>query len=362
MAKTDKAIPARTRAAADEARAVVAVLAFDGCSAWITAGLIELFAIANVAISMLAQQGKASKIRRFDFHSIGAARRPIQGSHGVRFEVQPLRRRYDAVVVPPIWCVSREDLEQRALKLQSLSPLLRQLARRSNIMASACSGAVLLANAGLLANRRATTCWWLVDWFRQRFPDTELLPDRLVMTDGDRWTAAAGSAYIHLGLELVRELAGERASAMTARLMLVERRRGSQSPFVIADAIPRAGGDADIERALRYLDENAGTQITIAQACRALRLSERTLTRRFRQIVGTPPLAYLQSRRVARAKQLLEDTPATLEDIVGQCGYEDISSFRKLFTRHVGMTPREYRSRFAIVDPPNSRATPKENA
>jgi transcriptional regulator GlxA family with amidase domain len=233
--------------------------------------------------------------------------------------------------------------------VQRLKPeyeLLLQLSRRAKIMASACSGGVLLANAGLLSGRRATICWWLVDWFRQQFPDINLVPDRLVVRDRDRWTAAAGSAYMHLGLELVREFAGPQVASATARLMLVERRRGSQSPFIAPPAPAQSDADADISRALRYIDQHATGPLTIAKLCRAISVNERTLARKFRVAVGMPPLSYLQSKRMARARQLLEDSSLPLERIVEQCGYEDISSFRKLFSRHVGMTPREYRSRF----------------
>jgi len=331
----------------------IGIFAFDGCSAWITAGLTELFAIANVAI---ANSKRPPRIARFDCGFVGRSQRLVAGSHGVRFSLQPPRRRYDAIIVPPLWCESREDLERRWLKLKADVTALRGLSRRSRIMASACSGAVLLADAGLLANRRATTCWWLIEWFQRRFPDTDLVPDRLVMIDRGRWTAAAGSAYIHLGLELVRELAGDKVAALTARLMLVERRRGSQSPFITAESTTRDDSAPDVARTIHYLDERAATSVTIASACRALALNERTLTRKFRATLGMSPLAYLQSRRVARAKELLEDTDLPLERIVEQCGYEDVSSFRKLFTRHVGMTPREYRSAFGgVVTAPRQR-------
>ena len=327
--------------------ATIAVFGFEGCSAWITAGLLELFAIANTAIRIESQRKPLrSRATRFECHITSRSGRPVRGSHGVSFAGQRPRGRYDVLIVPPIWCESREDLERQAMKLRSQGPLLKQLARRSTIVAGACSGTVLLADAGLLPGR-ATTCWWLVDWFRQKFPHIELVPDRLVMRDRNTWTAAAGSAYIHLGLDLVRELAGEPAAATTARLMLVERRRGSQSPFIPAEPVVRAGGDAEIQRAMQYLDGHAGRKLAIAEACRALGISERTLARRFRASIGMSPLGYLQSRRVARAKQLLEETSLPLERILERCGYEDLSSFRKLFVRQVGMTPREYRSRFA---------------
>jgi len=320
----------------------VAVVGYHGCSAWITAGLLELFAIANNARATLGD--RAASTARFRCHTVGRSQRAVRGSHGVRFAIHAPSRYYDAAIVPPVWCESLADLEIQAHRLRSENDFLVRMARRSKIFASTCSGAVLLAQAGLLTGRRATTCWWLVNWFRTTFPDIEMAPDRLVVRDGNRWTAAAGAAYMHLALELVREFAGEPLAAATAKLMLVERRRGSQSPFLVPHAAPQAG--SEIERATRYLRQHASQRLAIAGVSRLLAVSERTLARRFKATLGMSPLTYLQSQRIARARQLLESSTLPLERIVEQCGYEDVSSFRKLFARQVGMTPREYRLRF----------------
>ncbi|WP_116807919.1 GlxA family transcriptional regulator [Steroidobacter cummioxidans] len=326
--------------------AAIGILAYEGCSAWLTAGLIEQFAIANVAAAH-ARGSRTMKLPPFRCEIIGASSGLIRGSHNVRFEPAPLRRRYDAVVVPPLWVTSPREVSERLIELEHLKPLLVKLARRANIMSSACSGAALLANAGLLARHRVTTCWWLAPWFATRFPDVTLVADRLVMTDRDRWTAAAGSAYIHLGLAIVRRLAGAQIANLTARLMLVEQRRGSQSPFLTPAELPQDADDPLIRRATAHLRSHATERFSIVTLSRALNVSERTLSRRFQSALGMTPLTYLQTQRVARAKQLLERGETPLDQIVVACGYEDVSSFRKLFSRHVGMTPREYRSRFA---------------
>ena len=323
----------------------VAIVGSPGCSAWITAGLLELFAIANNARATLGN--RASSTARFDCHIVGRARGAVRGSHGVSFAAHAPRRRYDVSIVPPVWCESLADLEVQARRLRNENAFVTEMARRSQIVASTCSGAVLLAQAGLLNGRRATTCWWLVNWFRRTFPDIGMAPDRLVMRDGNRWTAAAGAAYMHLALDLVREFAGEPLAAATAKLMLIERRRGSQSPFLQPHA-PNAHADSEMDRATRYLQQHSGKKLVIAGVCRTLAVSERTLARRFKASLGMSPLSYLQSQRIARARQLLESSPLPLERIVEQCGYEDISSFRKLFARQVGMTPREYRLRFGV--------------
>jgi transcriptional regulator GlxA family with amidase domain len=322
----------------------VAVLAYPGCSSWITAGLLEIFGIANVVLGQLAA-GK--RTRMLEFHAISArASRSVKASQGVIFRVQSPLPRYDAMIVPPLWCESLEQFDRRIAAMRAELGLLRASPKRSRFIASSCSGAALLATAGLLDGHRATTCWWLADWFRRRFPDVKLQAEQVLIADGQRWTSAAGSAYMHLGIELVRELAGDQIANITSRLMLVEPRRGTQSPF-----LPKAPAgdhlDADVKRAMSHLDGHATSPVTMATLSRKMAVSERTLARKFQSQVGMSPLAYLQSRRVAHAKQLLESSSLALKQIVERCGYEDVASFRKLFARLVGMTPREYRSRFA---------------
>ena len=151
---------------------------------------------------------------------------------------------------------------------------------------------------------------------------------------------------MHLGLELVRKFAGTQAGAGCARLMLVEPRRGSQSPFLAPRGPLESVADDDTRRALRHLEEHLSKPVSIAGLSRPIGVHERTLARKFMAATNMSPLAHLQSLRVARARQLLESGSLPLEQIVERCGYEDVSSFRKLFARHVGMTPREYRSRF----------------
>lgn len=296
---------------------------------------------------MLGQFASGKRTRLLEFHAISArSARSITASHGVKFPVRTPLPRYDAVIVPPLWCESLGEFDRRIASMRAELNLLRELPQRSRIIASSCSGAALLATAGLLDGHRATTCWWLVDWFQKRFPNVPLQAEQILITEGSRWTSAAGSAYMHLGIELVRELSGDKVANVTSRLMLVEPRRGTQSPFLV-DAASVEHHDPEVRRAIEYLDHNATSPITMPALSRKLAVSERTLARKFQSQVGMSPLAYLQSRRIAHAKQLLESSPMALERIVERCGYEDVASFRKLFTRLVGMTPREYRSRFA---------------
>lgn len=318
----------------------IAVIAYPGCSAWISAGLIEFFAIANT----VARMQRASL--RIECHAVSARGRSVAASHGVRLTTQSPGGRYAAMIVPPFWSGSRAGFDAAIARIGTLTPFLASVAKRSSIVASACSGAVLLAEAGLLQGRRATVCWWLTDWFAQRFPDVELDPQRLVVNDANVWTAAAGSAYLHLALELTRKLAGTKIATAAGRLALVEPRRGSQSPFLGASVDADDGDAGPASRAIAWLQRRPQSTESVAAMARRFGTTERTLNRKFRQRVGMTPVAFRQSQRIALAKRLLEAGQRSLESIVAQCGYSDAASFRKLFTREVGMSPTEYRLRF----------------
>ena len=330
------------KAKSDTRRIVnVAVIGYEQCSAWITAGIVEFFAIANIP-----QRARRGPRTRFSCEVVSATGRAVRASHGVRFTGVAPRRRYQVVIAPPMWAPTRAEFDHRLRELERLEPFVKRLAARSEIAASACSGAVLLAQAGLLANRRATTCWWLADWFARRFPDVRLDARKLLVADQGRWTAAAGSAYLHLCLELVKHFAGAEVAAATARLALVEPRRGSQSPFLGREVAPGEPDAGPISEIARWLDDRIDTPVSVPDIAKRSNTTSRTLNRRFRAAFGVSPLAYLQARRIALAKRLLETRADPLERIVERCGYSDVSSFRKLFTREVGMTPREYRIRF----------------
>src|SRR5262249_17274173 len=117
-------------------------------------------------------------------------------------------------------------------------------------------------------------------------------------------------------------------------------------PFLGKDILRAGEGSGTLERAARLIEDGLSSNISIAEVARQLHTTERTLHRCFRTALAVPPLVYLQSRRVARAKQLLEEAGVPFKEIVERCGAADGSSFRKLFAREVGMTPREYRLRF----------------
>jgi len=251
------------------------------------------------------------------------------------------------MIVAALWCDSFSGFVLSRKKLNPTISFIKRIATRSTLVTSTCSGAVLLADDGLLEGRQATVCWWLVDWFQRRFPSVQLVADKLVAKDKKVWTAAAGTAYLHLCLDILKQLAPASVLTLTSQLLLVEPRRGSQSPYLSREGIADESNDPVVVTAKRVIRNQLIKTISLTGLAKKLKVRERTLHRRFQNASTISPTAYIQNERVSRAKQLLENSNQSFESIVNECGYQDAATFRKLFTKLVGIPPGEYRLRFS---------------
>ena len=322
----------------------IGVFVYDGCSAWIVSGILELFEIANVAARHMGRREPTTFMAR----AVSSFGMPAIATTQIRLQSIRPREPLDVLIVPPIWHQSAAYLEEA---LKRLSPTLKRLpalCERSHLVTSACSGAVLLAETGMLERKTATTCWWLSDWFKLRYPNVRLSPERLMAIDGRTWTAAAGSAYIHLGLRIVESFAGKELSTMTAKLLLVEPNRGTQAPY-LSPGFTNADRQGPLAVLNTFVLNHIENPVRISELASAAHMSVRSLFRYFEKTKGISPLEFVQRMRIDRAKQLLEQTQDSVDSITAKCGYEDVSSFRKLFRNRVGMTPKEYRQRFGTI-------------
>ncbi|WP_059013070.1 GlxA family transcriptional regulator [Streptomyces specialis] len=222
---------------------------------------------------------------------------------------------------------------------------LREAAGAGKRIASICSGSFVLAEAGLLDGRAATTYWALSDEFRRRFPDVDLVGDVLYVDDGQVLTSAGGSAGIDLCLHLLRTDLGATAAGEIARKLVAgPMRPGAQDQVVRAPVPPESGLSlaATREWALRRVTE----PLSLTDLARHAGTSVRTLTRRFRAETGLSPLQWLLHRRLDRALELLETTDLPMEHIAHRSGIGTADSLRRHLTRRTGLTPRAYRAAF----------------
>jgi len=247
-------------------------------------------------------------------------------------------RKTDTVIVPACANVLESNPPE-------LVAAVRKAHARGARIASLCTGAFVLAEAGLLDGRRATVHWLYADILAERYPKVTVDPAVLYVDDGDVLTSAGVAAGLDLCLHLVRlDFGATIANVLARRLVISPHRPGGQAQFV-QTPLPRTDGEGLaplLQWALKHLDR----PLTIADLAKRQHLTPRTLIRRFRTATGMPPLKWLLVQRVQKACSLLESTRDTPAHIAELCGLGGEANLRHHFARIVGLPPVEYRRAF----------------
>lgn len=222
-------------------------------------------------------------------------------------------------------------------------------AARARRTTSVCTGAYLLAEAGLLAGRSATTHWRWCEGLARRHPDVALDGDAIYVHDGDVWTSAGVTAGIDLALALVEEDVGrDVALAVAQELVVFLRRPGGQSQFSRALAAQQATRPA-LRELQGWIAGHLDADLSVAALATRVNLTERSFSRAFRREVGQSPAAYVEALRIERARMLLEDGAESLEAVARATGFASPEVLRRAFHRRVGVSPAAYRDRFRLA-------------
>ncbi|WP_369167891.1 GlxA family transcriptional regulator [Streptomyces sp. R28] len=223
---------------------------------------------------------------------------------------------------------------------------VKALANRSRRVASVCVGAHLLAAAGLLDGKRATTHWSTAERLAADHPAVRVDPDPIfIREEGEVWTGAGISACLDLSLALVAEDFGEPVALRVARqLVMYLKRPGGQSQFSVS--LEQVSTTRRIEDLRHHILNNIGRRLTVPDLAAYAHVSDRQLTRIFKTELGTTPHAYIESVRVELAGNLLETTDDTLERVASRCGFGTVDTLIRAFRRRLATTPSEYRARF----------------
>ncbi|MGV4983342.1 GlxA family transcriptional regulator [Streptomyces sp. NRAIS4] len=317
----------------------IGVMAYPGCFASEVFGVPDLLTMAGHVAGPDAPGYRVSVV---------SPRRRVTASGGASLDVRPVRE-VDVLVVPGFELRPDTDLDTRLARLAPEIAAIRAQAAAGTAVVSLCVGAFLLAEAGLLDRRRATTSWLHAGELARRYPAADVRPEHLVVTDTGVTTTAAFSAMYDFALDLIRRHNGDRVARTTARLALVDDARTSQTPYVDGRLLPQPGREFS-QQVMRWLDQNLAERYDLATLADAFRVSTRTLLRRFADETGRSPLAHLQTSRVNRARHLLETTDRTVAAIAVAVGYQDPGTFAALFARHTGHRPNAYRTAFRRTD------------
>lgn len=257
-------------------------------------------------------------------------------------------RKADIVLIPA-W----RDVDEQPP--EPLLDALRAARHHGAELLSICTGTFVLAAAGLLDGRRATTHWMHADQLRRRYPAIEVLPEALYVDDGDILTSAGTAAGIDLCLHLVRRDHGaEIANEIARRMIVPPHRAGGQQQYVDTPIPPTQPGSA-IAPILDYALQHLNSVLSVEQLAESAYMSSRTFARRFREATGSTPLQWLLHQRILHARRLLEQTDQPVEQIGRDSGLGSPPNFRSQFRRIVGTTPSAYRLTFQTSHPASKR-------
>jgi len=316
----------------------VTVLFLEGGHASTGVGPLEVFRDAGVLWHQL-MGGEPRPCFEVRSASIGGRAVRANGPYRIQpDETVEAIERTDLVFVPSAGLGLERVLEENAPVIDLLARLHAQGAR----VAGVCSGVALLAAAGLLDGRRATTHWALIDPYAERFPD--VVWDRAaVVTESERVYCGGGvHAALDLALYLVDRLVGREIALECSKSLLIDMPRPCQAGFAVLP-MGQEHDDASIHRAEEWIHRHCREEFRFEGLARELGMSPRNFIRRFKHATGLAPMDYLQRLRVTAAKRLLEDGETRVADVSSQVGYEDGAFFRALFKRHTGLAPSEYR-------------------
>jgi transcriptional regulator GlxA family with amidase domain len=244
-------------------------------------------------------------------------------------------------VILPVWPAWEEPAPPELLDA------LRAVHARGGRLVSVCTGAFLLAQAGLLDGRRATTHWMYTDDFAARFPEVDVDRDVLWVDAGDGiYTSAGTAAGIDLCLHIVRlDHGAEVANKVARRMVVPPQRDGGQAQFVDAP-VPSLPADDPIGRTVDWVITHLDEQMTVDDMAARAMLSPRSFARRFRAATGTTPMQWLLRQRVLHAQRLLETSELSVDRVADRCGFGTATALRAHFRRIVGTTPTAYRRTF----------------
>lgn len=324
----------------------IAVLAFPETSASVVYGIYDLLASAGRDWGVIVN-GQAG-LARMQPVVVSAHEGTFSAANGVPITPQMTLA---ACPAPHIACVPEINLppgEPLTERYAAEMSWLKGCYSRGSTLATACSGAMLLAEAGLLDGCDATTHWAWCDVLQRRHPTVKVRQQRALVVTGEGQQlvmAGGGTSWLDLALYLIGRFVGVEEAMQVARLNLIDWHAIGQQPFARLARSCQVE-DAAIAHCQEWIADHYREAAPVAAMVRLAGMAERTFKRRFQEATGMSPLAYVHTLRVEEAKHMLETGDAPIETIAGEVGYEDASFFSRLFRNRVNLTPAQYRKRF----------------
>jgi len=326
----------------ERATRTIAILLYPGGQSLDISGPMEVFALATRQAQ--EQDPHSAPLYRLCF--VARERGPVAMASGMQL-IADRGLDDDEPIDTLLISGGMGDALDRARADRTLVAWVRAQASRVRRIGSICSGALLLAEAGVLDGRRATTHWLDVAELRRRYPRVQVEADAIYVHDGPVWSSAGITAGMDLALAMVAADHGRALALQVAkRMVMFTRRSGGQSQF--SQMLHAQAAPDRFQELIAWLGANLQRPLDIEQLAAQVHMSPRHFRRRFQEAFGESPQRYLQRLRVDAAKALLEHTDHPLKRIAHDCGFASEEAMRRAFLREHGIRPGEYRQRFAV--------------
>lgn len=250
----------------------------------------------------------------------------------------------DLLIIPPVY----GDIEEGIAANAEAIPFIQQLYARGSQIASLCLGAFLVAEAGLLEGKKCSTHWAYLDQFRQRYPRISVVDGAIITEVGNIYSSGGAASLWNLLLYLVEKFADRETAVLISKNFALDIDRHSQAVFSVFKG-QRNHRDPAIVLAQDYIERHYAERISIEELAALVNMGRRTFERRFRQATNNTAFEYLQRVRMEAAKQSFEASRKNVSEVMMDVGYSDTKAFRDIFKKLTGLTPAEYRTRFAKV-------------
>lgn len=266
------------------------------------------------------------------------------------FSIRPTKlideiERTDLIIVSTIIGDLEKQLE---LNRPMVNWIKEQRLKHNAEVASLCVGAYLLAETGLLNGKSCALHWASVDHFRLRYPNIDVLPDKVIVENNGIYSSGGAYSFLNLLLYLVSKYCGRETAIWCSKMFEIELDRTDQSQFVIFNG-QKDHKDNSIREAQMFIEHNFQEKISVDQLADMFAISRRNFVRRFKKATANTPLEYIQRVKVEAAKKSLESTDENISEIMFSVGYSDTKSFRNVFKRYTGMSPLDYKKKYSLA-------------
>jgi transcriptional regulator GlxA family with amidase domain len=257
----------------------------------------------------------------------------------------------DLIIIPGIQVMNQHSIKQN----KELIDWLREQHQRGAELASMCTGAFLLAATDLVNEKECSTHWKAENDFKKMFPNVHLRIDKIITDNGGIYTAGGAISSLNLMVYLIEKYNGREVAVYCAKVLQIDLDRNSQLQFVLFEG-QKNHDDDEIKKVQLFIEKNLDERITVESLSDRFAIAKRSLVRRFKKATNNPPIEYIQRIKIEAAKRKLEQKRKTVNEIMYSVGYTDVKAFRNVFKRITGLSPIDYRNKFAQLDSPEVRS------